>query len=61
MRARSAQGVHEVVQCRAADKLKFTAGSEAAMGAFVGDVAPEAAAEALRAVLDGRDATTGAR
>ena len=46
---------------RAADKLKFTAGSEAAMGAFVGDVAPEAAAEALRAVLDGGDATTGAR
>ena len=37
---------------RAADKLKFTAGSEAAMGAFVGDVAPEAAAQALRAVLE---------
>lgn len=34
---------------RAADKLKFLAGSEAAMGAFIGDVIPEAAAAALRA------------
>ena len=40
---------------RAADRLEFTAGSEAAMGAFIGDVAPEAAADALRAVLEGRD------
>jgi len=36
---------------RAADKLKYTAGSEAAMGAFVGDVAPEAAAELIRGAL----------
>ena len=28
---------------RAADKLKFLAGSEAAMGAWIGDVPPEAA------------------
>jgi UDPglucose--hexose-1-phosphate uridylyltransferase len=33
---------------RAADKLKFLAGSEAAMGAWIGDVPPEAAAERLR-------------
>jgi UDPglucose--hexose-1-phosphate uridylyltransferase len=33
---------------RAADKLKFLAGSEAAMGAWIGDVAPERAAEFLR-------------
>lgn len=33
---------------RAADKLKFLAGSEAAMGAWIGDVAPEAAAAKLR-------------
>lgn len=33
---------------RAADKLKFLAGSEAAMGAWIGDVPPEKAAEALR-------------
>lgn len=33
---------------RAADKLKFTAGSEAAMGAWVGDVLPEAQAAQLR-------------
>ncbi len=36
---------------RAADKLKFLAGSESAMGAFIGDVAPEAAAARLREVL----------
>jgi UDPglucose--hexose-1-phosphate uridylyltransferase len=35
---------------RAADKLKFLAGSESAMGAFVNDVVPEKAAEMLRAV-----------
>ncbi len=36
---------------RAADKLKFLAGSEAAMGAWIGDVPPEAAAERLRAAV----------
>lgn len=34
---------------RAADKLKFLAGSEAAMGAFVNDTTPEKVADALRA------------
>lgn len=38
---------------RAADKLKFLAGSEAAMGAWIGDVPPETAAEKLRAAIDG--------
>lgn len=33
---------------RAADKLKFLAGSEAAMGAWIGDVPPESAAARLR-------------
>jgi UDPglucose--hexose-1-phosphate uridylyltransferase len=33
---------------RAADKLKFLAGSESAMGAFVNDIVPEAAAQRLR-------------
>ena len=37
---------------RAADKLKFLAGSEAAMGAWIGDVPPETAAEKLRAAID---------
>lgn len=36
---------------RAADKLKFTAGSESAMGAFIGDVAPEVAADLIRGAL----------
>ena len=36
---------------RAADKLKFLAGSEAAMGAWIGDIPPEQAAERLRAAL----------
>jgi UDPglucose--hexose-1-phosphate uridylyltransferase len=36
---------------RAADKLKFLAGSESAMGAFIGDVAPEATAARIREVL----------
>jgi UDPglucose--hexose-1-phosphate uridylyltransferase len=40
---------------RAADKLKFTAGSETGMGAFIGDIVPEAAAARLREVLDGLD------
>jgi UDPglucose--hexose-1-phosphate uridylyltransferase len=33
---------------RAADKLKFLAGSEAAMGAWIGDLVPEKAAEFIR-------------
>lgn len=37
---------------RAADKLKYLAGSEAAMGAWIGDVTPEAQAERLRAALE---------
>ncbi len=36
---------------RAADKLKFLAGSESAMGAFIGDVSPETQAQALREAL----------
>lgn len=35
---------------RAADKLKFLAGSEAAMGAFINDTTPESVAERLRTV-----------
>jgi UDPglucose--hexose-1-phosphate uridylyltransferase len=35
---------------RAADKLKFLAGSESAMGAFVNDVVPETAAKILRSL-----------
>lgn len=38
---------------RGADRMKFLAGSEAAMGAWIGDVVPEAQAEALRAALEG--------
>jgi UDPglucose--hexose-1-phosphate uridylyltransferase len=34
---------------RAADKLKFLAGSESAMGYFINDIVPERAAEMLRA------------
>ncbi|PQZ95114.1 galactose-1-phosphate uridylyltransferase [Arthrobacter sp. MYb227] len=34
---------------RAADKMKYLAGSEAVMGAFIGDVTPESSAAALRA------------
>ena len=36
---------------RAADKLKFLAGSESAMGAFIGDATPEAVAARLREVI----------
>ncbi len=36
---------------RAADKLKYLAGSEAAMGAFIGDIEPEAGAARLRDAL----------
>ncbi len=35
---------------RAANKLKYLAGSESAMGVFINDVVPEKAAEMLRAV-----------
>lgn len=38
---------------RAADKLKFLAGSEAAMGAWIGDVPPETAAARLRDAVEG--------
>ncbi|MFJ5955505.1 galactose-1-phosphate uridylyltransferase [Paenarthrobacter sp. NPDC092416] len=38
---------------RAADKLKYLAGSEAAMGAFINDTTPEAVAERLRNVAPG--------
>lgn len=41
---------------RAADKLKYLAGSEAAMGAFIGDVTPEAQAQVLRDALARVDA-----
>jgi UDPglucose--hexose-1-phosphate uridylyltransferase len=36
---------------RAADKLKYLAGSESAMGAFIGDVPPEKIAEQLKEAL----------
>ena len=36
---------------RAEGKLKYLAGSESAMGAFVNDIAPEVAAQRLRAVV----------
>jgi UDPglucose--hexose-1-phosphate uridylyltransferase len=36
---------------RAADKLKYLAGSETGMGAFIGDIAPEVSAERIRAAL----------
>jgi UDPglucose--hexose-1-phosphate uridylyltransferase len=41
---------------RAADKLKFLAGSESAMGAFIGDVLPETSAALLREALERSDA-----
>jgi UDPglucose--hexose-1-phosphate uridylyltransferase len=37
---------------RAADKLKFLAGSESAMGAFIGDIEPEVSARRLRGALE---------
>ncbi len=40
---------------RAADRLKYPAGSETGMGAFIGDIEPEAAASRLRAALAGLD------
>ncbi|GAA2490036.1 galactose-1-phosphate uridylyltransferase [Winogradskya humida] len=36
---------------RAADKLKFLAGSESAMGSFINDVIPEKAAQTLRDII----------
>lgn len=36
---------------RSSDKLKYLAGSEAAMGAFISDVSPESQAHAIRQVL----------
>ena len=38
---------------RAVDKLKFLAGSEAAMGAWIGDIPPEDAAARLRTAIEG--------
>lgn len=38
---------------RAADRLKYLAGSEAAMGAWIGDVPPETSADRLRAAIEG--------
>jgi UDPglucose--hexose-1-phosphate uridylyltransferase len=40
---------------RAADKLKYAAGTETGMGAFIGDIVPEASAARLREVLHDRD------
>ena len=48
---------------RAADRLKFLAGSEAAMGAWIGDVTPEQAADNIRRAVErsaGTDATEAA-
>ncbi|MCU1573576.1 MAG: galactose-phosphate uridylyltransferase [Micrococcaceae bacterium] len=45
---------------RAADKLKFLAGSEAAMGAFINDTTPEQIAAQLRGALSPSPATQGA-
>jgi len=46
---------------RAADKLKFLAGSEAAMGAWVSDVSPESAAHRLQDALAAFDQYPGSR
>jgi len=43
---------------RAADKLKFLAGSEAAMGAWIADIPPEQAAQRLREALSTIPETT---
>jgi UDPglucose--hexose-1-phosphate uridylyltransferase len=40
---------------RSPDKLKYLAGSESGMGAFIGDVTPEATAARFREALDGLD------
>ncbi|HEX4401294.1 MAG TPA: galactose-1-phosphate uridylyltransferase [Galbitalea sp.] len=42
---------------RSEDKLKYLAGSESAMGAWIGDVVPEVAAAALRDAITGLDAS----
>ncbi len=39
---------------RAAEKLKYLAGSESAAGVWINDIRPEDAAEQLRDGLDGR-------
>jgi UDPglucose--hexose-1-phosphate uridylyltransferase len=36
---------------RAADKLKYLAGSETGMGVFIGDISPEHSAERIKAAL----------
>lgn len=41
---------------RAADRLKYLAGSEAAMGAWIGDVVPEAQADRIRTAIAEVDA-----
>ncbi|MET3720024.1 MULTISPECIES: galactose-1-phosphate uridylyltransferase [unclassified Arthrobacter] len=41
---------------REENKLKYLAGSEAAMGAFIADIPPETAAARLRAAIDKEDA-----
>ena len=46
---------------RSADKLKFLAGSEAAMGAWIGDVVPEQAATAIRDAIERAQAADAAR
>jgi len=43
---------------RAETKLKYLAGSEAAMGAWIGDIPPETSAAALRAAIERADAAT---
>lgn len=50
---RDAWGLHLAVFSirRAADKLKYLAGSESGMGAFISDVVPEAVAARLREVV----------
>jgi UDPglucose--hexose-1-phosphate uridylyltransferase len=42
---------------RAEDRLKYMAGSESAMGAWIGDVVPEEAAAAIRDAIAGSDAS----
>ena len=45
---------------RGPDRLKFLAGSEAAMGAWIGDLVPEQTAERLRTALAEADRSVGA-
>jgi UDPglucose--hexose-1-phosphate uridylyltransferase len=44
---------------RSQDKLKYLAGSESAMGAWIGDIVPEAGAEQLRDAIGRTDRTFG--